>query len=94
MKETTLKIQLSELATVRIACRKGGCRGIIELPTEELGSLSRDTAKCPLCNQPITTRNDMLSDPLCEFGRLIHRLKTMGDQFSIEFPVRVDAEKS
>jgi hypothetical protein len=35
-----------------------------------------------------------MSDPLREFGRLIERLKKMDDQFAIEFPIRVDAEKS
>ena len=36
MTETILRIQLSELEIVRIVCRKDGCKGVIEVPLEEM----------------------------------------------------------
>jgi hypothetical protein len=88
MTETTLKVQLSELTTLRIICRNNGCGGVIEIPTAKLINLSRiHSPKCPLC------QHDLLAsgyDTFVDLGMMIDRIKALDHTFSLEFPVHLD----
>jgi len=93
MTETILKVKLSELSVVRIACRKGGCTGIIELGTQAMGMLNRGQAVCPLCHEALIPTDGINDNPFVEFARVVKRLLQLDSQASVEFPVRVDDAK-
>lgn len=89
MTETTLKVQLKELTTVRIVCRNKGCGGILEIPIEKLTTLSKDGSfQCPMCEQNLMT--NLSPDPLVMFGLMIQKLSALNQYFSLEFPIRDD----
>ena len=87
MTETTFKVQLSELATVRIICRKGSCNGIVELPVDRLANLS-EPPQCPLCKEGLFPGNHP-GQPhvLRDLSDVLKRLALLGDYATIEFPI-------
>lgn len=91
MTETTLKIQLSELTVVRICCRKRDCAGVIEVPVSGLVNLERNTTMCPMCKGKMISSANVTSEPFQELGKVLDRLTLMQGQFSLEFPIRLDA---
>jgi hypothetical protein len=96
MTETTLKIRLSELTTVRVVCCKseggGVCGGIVEVPVDKLRQLAKpNSAKCPICHKPMIG-DDTLTDPFGDMAMLLERLKEFKARFALEFPIRLDAD--
>ena len=89
MTETTLKVQLGELTTIRVLCRKGDCAGVIELPVAQLTKLAKDSAVCPVCREELIFDPDGRGDPLPELGRLLKRLQSLEPTLLIEFPVKI-----
>lgn len=87
MTETTLKILLSELTTVRIRCRKGTCRGVVEVPTDDLVKLTRNSATCPICSEALVTTRDAHLDQLPSLGRAIKAVLALKDECVLEFSV-------
>jgi hypothetical protein len=48
--EKILKIPLSELATIRLICKRQNCGGVAEIPVSRLVALVGQVT-CPSCNQ-------------------------------------------
>jgi hypothetical protein len=82
MTDRLLRISRADLKSVRIACRKNECGGVIEVPIERLAqevqtSPVRVGAKeiiCPLCDNVCQT-TDAASDPLHLIARGLLGLK-------------------
>jgi len=85
MTETTLKVQLSELHTVRILCRRNACAGVVELPISRLGMLQG--TRCPVCHNPFSSE-ETHPGIFVDLGNILDRLSRQG--FALEFPVRLD----
>jgi hypothetical protein len=97
MTETTFKVLLQELTTARILCRKRGCKGVIELPIEQLGRLQFDVARCPVCGQelvPLAAFNMAGgNDPLPVLCKAIEIVKSLKSEFEIEFPIVLESSR-
>ncbi len=90
MTETIFMIQLSELQTVRIRCRKGQCPGVIEAPIESLTKMAQQVTACPLCREEIVVASNPPGEPLINLGRAIREALKLKDEFTLEFPVPLD----
>jgi hypothetical protein len=76
-----LAFLLSELKTVRILCKKEGCRGIIEVSIEDLpGKL--DGCQCPFCKTSFRLANE---DNFALLAKAIGNLARISDKVDVEF---------
>ena len=89
MTETTLKVRLDELTTVRIVCGRQNCGGVIEVPTSKLVGMQWDV-KCPVCSKPFLGESPPES-VLADLGKVLDRFSQHA--FKVEFPLRVEANK-
>jgi hypothetical protein len=87
MTETTFKVQLGELNTVRVICK--GCGTVVEMPIEKLGKL--DSGQCVGCHQGFAASPPIEGQP----GRLSKLQQAMQDcadsavRYKIEFTIPV-----
>jgi hypothetical protein len=85
--EHVLRVLLSELGTVRLACAH--CQTVTETPALKLDKHGGGLWKCPLCEQPFY-RNGR-PDWLAKLGEAFREVEGMTDLFKVEFAVRTDA---
>ena len=88
MSKSLLSFYLRELTVIRILCKKEGCGGIVEMPTEKLKG--RQDIWCPLCR----TEFNVLSDGHSAFaslGQSIGDLTRMKD-CDLEFVIPADKQ--
>ena len=85
MSEKMLRVQLSELATVRVVCKKCN-RGVIEVPLARLG-MALDHGACRLCNHEFfpDTKPNRLGDLQLAIEEL-NQLRDLGVEFEIGAP--------
>lgn len=83
MSEAMLRVQLSEIKTFRIVCKK--CkRGVIEVPLNRLNS-ALDNGQCRLCNHPFLRAGE--SDHFNDLKIAIEGLNGINDNISIEIEI-------
>lgn len=97
MTETTIRVLLSELETIRIICRIHNCGGVSELSLDKLRKTDRDRIDCPQCGATLIelTRPDRSKpdQPLVALAELIVKLKSLTAAYSVEFPIHVPDQK-
>ena len=88
--EKILKIPLSELATIRLVCKRQNCGGVAEIPVSRLrNSPSLDKWTCPSCNQAFSV--PVIGGPgglggLNALGKSLNNLARTADM-TVEFVV-------
>jgi hypothetical protein len=83
MSEKMLRIQLSEIATVRITCKQ--CkRGVIEVPIERLGQ-ALEQGGCRFCRSDVIAPTS--NDPLNALRMAIEELRRLESKLGIEFEI-------
>jgi len=87
MTETTFKVQLSELQTVRIVCP---CGGVVEVPVAKLHSINSGT-QCLVCHNTFVGQQAASTI----FSDLYHVLDRIAQHaFKLEFPIRIDPARA
>lgn len=81
MSERLFKFLLSELSLVRIRCQSSECRGIVEVPIEELG-IKYHSGRCPLCNQVLQAPGQ---NHLVALANAMQALAKQKDHVQVEF---------
>jgi hypothetical protein len=94
MPETTLKILLSELQTVRLVCQGtvGGkpCRTTLEVPIERLATIANQGGReCPVCKTAfgVFPINGATQDGFGPLAEAIRNLVAVKDRVVIEFTI-------
>jgi hypothetical protein len=84
MTETITRVQLTELKTVRIVCRKEGCKGVVELPLEDMATSGVD--RCPVCHTVYSEYFPPGRQLFAQFAELVGTLNKIRSM-SLEFPI-------
>lgn len=89
MAETTIKVRLKEMTTVRVVCNNRGCGGVIEIPVPKLLNLSLQNAvQCPACHRQLVANTT--DEPLAALCRIIDRINLLEGDFTLEFPIQIE----
>jgi len=94
MSETVLKFLLSELATIRIVCKKPGCGKIVEMPLADLvpANQARVFLTCPFCGTGYDPTGQGVSRlHLLAVG--LARVQELADQKLVDVEFVLPAEK-
>ncbi len=86
MTETITRVQLAELKTVRIVCRKDGCAGIIELPLADMMTRNAGLDRCPVCGSDYARYFPPGRHLFVELANLLDKLNSIR-AFSLEFTI-------
>ena len=89
MTDTILRIQLNELKTVRILCRQKDCRGVIEIPLEEMAGRRAGLDHCPLCAAQFSDSFPDGEHLFMQLAQVVGKLKNV-KAFALEFPIKVE----
>lgn len=83
--EKSIKIELAELAIIRLVCNRTDCGGVAEMPVARLSGLTGQVL-CPSCNQAFPVKSIGSIGGLKALGVSLANL--IGDpSFSVEFAV-------
>jgi hypothetical protein len=82
MSEKMIRVKLSELATIRIVCKKATCGGISEVPIAEVERLIG--GKCRHCEQSLRVGNE---DALASLAEAIKNLTAIKNKVEVEFEI-------
>jgi hypothetical protein len=87
MSEKLFRLYLSELTTVCIRCRNGGCSGKLGMDVTDLRNCKK-ALHCPVCGA--TFANPGFPDPLIELGKCIELAtgKAHSGRFEVSFVVQ------
>ena len=84
MSRRLLVFLLSELATLRVVCRRPGCGGVTEMPLDRVAARFADP-RCPVCQGELLPGNAAGANPLTQLARAAVALQAHAANVDVEF---------